>query len=202
MTRSAEHTSGPVYVDADMTLYDLYSESATWGVNNANIAFFLHDSEIKIGGVERNDDFVIVGKNYANGEYLAKYLRMDVFSSQMAEDDYIDIAYIGMSDDLIDICELNRDMETLTLAAGANTATEVDPYDYIPEYGDIDGDKKIDSRDIVAIRKYIVDGYTDPVGGADVNCDGVVDTRDLILVRQYLANYNYDTGKSTVVLGK
>ena len=74
--------------------------------------------------------------------------------------------------------------------------------DYIPEYGDMDGDQRIDSRDIVAIRKYIVDGYTDPVGGADVNCDGVVDTRDLILVRQYLANYNYDTGKSTVVLGK
>ena len=38
--------------------------------------------------------------------------------------------------------------------------------------------------------------------GADANGDGKISLLDLTLLRQYLANYNYDTGKSSVVLGK
>lgn len=39
------------------------------------------------------------------------------------------------------------------------------------------------------------------VNSGDANGDGRVDSRDLILLRQYLANYDYDTGVSSIELG-
>ena len=35
----------------------------------------------------------------------------------------------------------------------------------------------------------------------DVNGDGQINMEDVILLRQYIANYNYETGSSTVILG-
>ena len=35
----------------------------------------------------------------------------------------------------------------------------------------------------------------------DANGDGKIDATDVVLLRKYIANYNYDTGSSTVVLG-
>ena len=35
----------------------------------------------------------------------------------------------------------------------------------------------------------------------DANGDGIVNLTDVLLLRKYMANYNYETGKSTVVLG-
>lgn len=35
----------------------------------------------------------------------------------------------------------------------------------------------------------------------DVNGDGQINGRDVILLRKYMANYDYDTGESTIVLG-
>lgn len=43
----------------------------------------------------------------SNDEYVAKYARLDIFSSKMAAESYIDIAYFGISDNLEDICKLN-----------------------------------------------------------------------------------------------
>lgn len=31
--------------------------------------------------------------------------------------------------------------------------------------------------------------------------NGEINGKDILIIRKYLANYNYDTGKSTVVLG-
>ncbi|MBE6696777.1 MAG: hypothetical protein E7587_10055, partial [Ruminococcaceae bacterium] len=35
----------------------------------------------------------------------------------------------------------------------------------------------------------------------DVNGDGEVGAADVLMLRKYMANYDYDTGSSTVVLG-
>ena len=35
----------------------------------------------------------------------------------------------------------------------------------------------------------------------DANGDGQINMEDVILLRQYIANYNYETGSSTVILG-
>lgn len=46
-----------------VALYDLKA-SGSWEFNNANMGFVIHSSNIVIDGVERNDNFVVMGKNY------------------------------------------------------------------------------------------------------------------------------------------
>ena len=50
-----------------------------------------------------------------NDKYFATHLRFDIFNMSRPETDRIDIAYIGFSDSIEDICALNPDMETLKL---------------------------------------------------------------------------------------
>jgi len=60
--------------------------------------------------------------------------------------------------------------------------------------GDVNGDKKINTRDIIALSRYYADGCTtDPEGynvtinelAADVNDDGRINTRDIIALSRY-----------------
>ena len=72
-------------------------------------------------------------------------------------------------------------------------------------YGDASGDGKVDSKDIITIKKYIAnfDGVESSVGvatGADANGDGKIDSKDIILLKKYIANLDA-SGNSTVVLG-
>ena len=67
-------------------------------------------------------------------------------------------------------------------------------------FGDVDGNEKVTSTDIVSLRKYFAnydyenDKPDSAVGsGADTNGDGITDTNDLTYLRQYLANYDYDS---------
>lgn len=70
-------------------------------------------------------------------------------------------------------------------------------------HGDVNGDGgKINVSDIISLRGAVVDESTDDLArGADVNGDGIVNSQDIIIIRKYLANYNYTTGESSVVLG-
>ncbi len=75
-------------------------------------------------------------------------------------------------------------------------------------YGDVNGDGKINGRDVVKLAKYLA-AYDESTGtssvtvspGADVNGDGRIDGRDLVKLRKYLANYDESTGQSSVKLG-
>lgn len=76
------------------------------------------------------------------------------------------------------------------------------------QYGDVNGDTKVDGRDVIQLRKYMANydydtgTSTEAVSaGADVNGDGVINGQDVVLLRRYMANYDYETGASTVVLG-
>lgn len=51
-----------------------------------------------------------------NGEYVAKYLRFDVFNDQVSDDTYYDIAYIAFFSTLEDIYAANEDMDRIMLA--------------------------------------------------------------------------------------
>ena len=75
-------------------------------------------------------------------------------------------------------------------------------------YGDANGDRAINTKDIILLRKYVAD--KDPVTGesgivvdlgADANGDGTINTKDIILLRKYVADKDPITGESTVVLG-
>ncbi len=75
-------------------------------------------------------------------------------------------------------------------------------------WGDANGDDKIDSKDIILLKKYIAN--LDPAtgkssvsveAGADANGDGKIDSKDIILLKKYIANLDPSTGKSSVTLG-
>ena len=75
-------------------------------------------------------------------------------------------------------------------------------------WGDANGDGKIDSKDIILLKKYIAN--LDPTtgessvsveAGADANGDGKIDSKDIILLKKYIANLDPTTGESTVTLG-
>ncbi len=54
----------------------------------------------------------------SDGTYKAQFLRFDFFDKKMETTDYIDIAYVGMDDNLDVLRELNSDIEYLTLIEG------------------------------------------------------------------------------------
>lgn len=75
-------------------------------------------------------------------------------------------------------------------------------------YGDANGDGKINSADIILIKKYVAN-YDKSTGtstvevslGADANGDGKINSSDIILLKKYIANFDSTTGSSTIVLG-
>ena len=62
-----------------------------------------------------------------NGKYIAKYFRFDFFNFQCGDEVYYDIAYIGFSNNLDDIYELENDMSKVTLSTGRTESTLIDP---------------------------------------------------------------------------
>ncbi len=57
-------------------------------------------------------------------------------------------------------------------------------------YGDVNGDKKINAKDVLAIRKYIVkaDPGTFILAAADVNDDNKVNAKDVLKIRKYIVD--------------
>ena len=58
-------------------------------------------------------------------------------------------------------------------------------YKNIP--GDINGDGKVSSKDLLLLKQYLAWLPVTLVGNADVNADGKVSSKDLLLLKQYLA---------------
>lgn len=56
-------------------------------------------------------------------------------------------------------------------------------------YGDLNSDKKINTTDVIMMRRHIAGGYTQTIKeqAADVNIDTKVNTTDAILTRRYIA---------------
>ncbi len=55
-----------------------------------------------------------------------------------------------------------------------------------PDYGDCNGDGKVDGKDLIRLRKHLVGADVEIGPGADVNGDGTVNGKDLIRLRKYL----------------
>ena len=91
-------------------------------------------------------------------------------------------------------------------ACGQKETQTIPKLDFV--YGDVNGDGKINGRDVVKLAKYLA-AYDESTGtssvtvspGADVNGDGKINGRDLVKLRKYLANYDESTGESSVKLG-
>ena len=88
---------------------------------------------------------------------------------------------------------------SVTGDAGAVLDADVNPIDvtyeagkvsvisYIP--GDVDGNRVVNSRDVIFARRYIVGGYAQDiyVPAADVNDDLTINSADVILMRRFIA---------------
>ena len=62
-------------------------------------------------------------KAASDGLYYAQYLRIDFFDKTMSESSYIDLGYVGMCNSIETLCELNKDMETISLYTARSTET-------------------------------------------------------------------------------
>lgn len=61
--------------------------------------------------------------------------------------------------------------------------------------GDVNGDGKVDAKDVNLIRRHIAGGYNVNINtlAAEVNGDGVIDAKDINLIRRYIAGgYNVE----------
>lgn len=81
-----------------------------------------------------------------------------------------------------DILDTNLSSVDVTIKNGS-----VSVVDYLP--GDLNGDNKVNTGDIILLRRHIAGGYEQTINesAADVNSDGKSNTGDIILVRRYIA---------------
>lgn len=104
-------TTNGAAVGADALLLGNFISDGEWHVMVINLA--------AIKSYTAND----------NGEYCAKYLRIDILNAEdVARDSntFIDVAYVGLHGDLNEIYELNSDMETVQYYPGAGNGTAVE----------------------------------------------------------------------------
>ncbi len=60
-----------------------------------------------------------------NGEYNIKYIRFDIFNCIMAATDYIDIAYLGTTDDINKLCEYENSVSYAQFYKGGNEISSI-----------------------------------------------------------------------------
>ena len=84
------------------------------------------------------------------------------------------------------IQDMNVNSVNVTIENGT-----VSVVDYLP--GDLNGDNKVNSGDIILLRRHVAGGYEQTINEAacDVNNDGKKNSGDIILVRRYVAG-GYD----------
>lgn len=57
--------------------------------------------------------------------------------------------------------------------------------------GDVNGDGKVDTGDMEALKEYITNG-TNSINGGDYNSDGVIDVMDLIRLKKFISGSDVD----------
>lgn len=69
---------------------------------------------------------------------------------------------------------------------------------YVSVPGDANGDGKVNSKDVITLKKYLanLDMLTNTstvtvFAGADFNADGKIDSKDIIALKKYIANLSY-----------
>lgn len=76
-------------------------------------------------------------------------------------------------------------------------AIPADAKKYVPKnYGDMNEDQKVDLKDVLTLRKYILEAKDNKINldNADLNADKLVDMRDFLILRKYLAEWDVTLG--------
>lgn len=115
-----------------------------------------------------------------NGTILTLQFKID--ENAKAGDEYA----VKISYNKGDIFDRNINSIDVSLKSGV-----VGVLDYLP--GDLDGDRTINSKDIILLRRHVTGGYNQTINEAagDVNNDGNKNSADIILIRRHVAGgYN------------
>ena len=95
-----------------------------WHVLVIDISAYEANQEIKFNNEGR--DFFDTFPTADDGKYYASFLRLDIYNQILTEDRYIDIQYIGFSNDLEKIKAYNQDVYELDVSG-----TGVDPFEKV-----------------------------------------------------------------------
>ena len=55
-------------------------------------------------------------------------------------------------------------------------------------YGDANGDGEVNGKDVILLRRYLVEATSEIFNGADANGDGEINGKDVILLRRFLVD--------------
>lgn len=83
-----------------------------------------HDGQWHIMVLDMTQSATFTSKN---GKYYAKHARLDMINGQYGVNTYVDIAYLGLTDELSDLDELMQNAATVTLVDANGAATRLDP---------------------------------------------------------------------------
>ena len=150
-----------------VALYDLVAKDpkSDWAVNNVNLGFVLYNSEIVIGGEAKDDNFVVIGKNYVYS------LSMDLGEVTLKPGDVINLNMIitpwgwTSPEDDINMQKIreNTCLDPLTVEVTKGEAIESA---YLPRIKSVDGKTAeftlSGGTDNVAVRVYGFDLHTAP----------------------------------------
>ncbi|TYQ18199.1 UNVERIFIED_CONTAM: dockerin type I repeat protein [Acetivibrio alkalicellulosi] len=126
-----------------------------------------------VGGPGRNDEHIDVTHDYIYNEVAIDY----------------NAAFVGACAGLYEFFGDSSMSVTPNFPPNARTINDNNNTNPTIIYGDLNGDGRVDSIDIVLLRRYIleiINGFSVPKEAADLNGDGVIDSTDYIILRRYL----------------
>ena len=85
----------------------------------------VHDGQWHIMVIDMTQSATFTAAGDCN--YYAKHARLDMINGQYDDNTYIDIAYLGLTDELSDLDELMQNAATVTLVDANGAATRLDP---------------------------------------------------------------------------
>ncbi len=100
----------------DKSDFQIFTSTVNSGANgngdNFHIRSLSRDGKWHVAIVDMSKHDMTSFEANTTGAYVPKYVRFDIFNTVTKTESYVDIGYIGISDNLEDICKLNSDLQS------------------------------------------------------------------------------------------
>jgi uncharacterized repeat protein (TIGR02543 family) len=151
---------------------------------NVNVNYTSDGGTVKLNTIDVDDGFT--------GKYYTDY---PVTLTAQAKDGY---TFIGWNVEGATVVNAKSKTITLSLSEDTTVTAKYVEADSVGILGDVNGDNKVDIRDVTSIQIFLVDKvtFTDKQKIlADVNSDGVVNVKDATYIQQYCCRYGFNSTK-------
>ena len=174
----------------DKTATEKIAESAKKGDINLVIKDITEDSQknkkkiIEISLTDSDGNRILPDNSSEENGYITVSI---LFKAGMDKSD-IEVIYKGENgEEKMEIVSYDSEMGIVTFKTKHFSEYEIRDTSF--KLGDINGDGKIDVKDLVTLRRYMAAYEVDSFDklAADINGDGKINTTDLVLIRRYLA---------------